>query len=394
MNVVFLTSKLNFKTAGGSVMDLHLKAKGIADLEHTVTVITAFSHANILVEPLPYTHIEEMVTSRGLIGIQYGALRVLQKYAARADVIYIDGQIFLYGGGMYRLFGGTVPVVAFFNTRPNAWADIHGSSTRPSVLKRIKIVLRKFIEHRIGVPIVRNIDAYIFNTPMVEKLYLDWGLRKEKSSIVEDFVDMRGIVEQNHITKEKIKANQRNQPLITFFSTGRMLKEKGFELIVRAFATFNDKNRYRVVITGDGPDKKRIETLTKELGLSDFISFPGWVDKETLSRYFLNSHIFIFPKWWIEYGSALLTEALAFGLPCIIPAGGALEWLTEGNVATFKHEDFEDLAAKMKRLAEDEKWRVSLAQKGLARVETLDYRVLCKHLEHVLETTFQKNQPR
>ncbi|MDO8522309.1 MAG: glycosyltransferase family 4 protein [bacterium] len=393
MNVVFLTSKLNFKTAGGSVMDLHLKAKGLADLGHTVTVITAFSHSNILVEPLPYKHIEGMVTSRGLIGIQYGALRILQKYAARADVVYVDGQIFLYGAGLYRLFGGTVPVVAFFNTRPNAWEDIHGS-TRPPILKRIKMVLRKFIEHRIGVPIVRNIDAYIFNTPMVEKLYLDWGLRKEKSSVVEDFVDMRGIAEHNHITKEKIKSHQHNQPLITFFSTGRMLKEKGFELIVRAFATLNEKNRYRVVITGAGPDKEHIEALTKNLGLSDFITFPGWVDKETLSRYFLNSHIFIFPKWWLAYGSALLTEALAFGLPCIIPGGGALEWLTEGNAASFKNDDFEDLADKMKQLAEDEKWRVSLAQKGLARVETLDYRVLCKRLEHILETALRKNQPR
>ena len=393
MNVIFLTSKLNFKTAGGSVMDIHLKAKGMADLGHNVTVITAFSQANILAEPLPYTHIEEWVTSRGLIGIQYGALRILQKYAAQADVIYIDGQIFLYGGGMYRMQGGTVPVVAFFNTRPNAWEDIHGS-TGASILKRIKMVLRKFIEHRIGVPIVRNIDAYIFNTPMVRKLYLDWGLRKEKGSIVEDFVDMRGIVERNHITKEKIKANQHNQPLITFFSTGRMLKEKGFELIIRAFATIKNKDRYRAVIAGDGPDKERIKTLTKELGLSDFITFPGWVDKETLSRYFLNSHIFIFPKWWLAYGSALLTEALAFGLPCIIPAGGALEWLTEGNVATFKHDDFVGLADKMKQLAEDENVRIALAQKSLARVETLDYRVLCKRLESILETAFRKNQPR
>jgi len=393
MNVIFLTSKLNFKTAGGSVMDLHLKARGIADLGHKVTVITAFSRANALTEPLPYAHIEEKVTSRGLIGIQYGALRILQKYAARADVIYIDGQIFLYGGGMYRLFGGKVPVVAFFNTRLNAWADTHGN-TRPSVLKRIKMAVRRFIEHRIGVPIASNIDAYIFNTPMVLKLYLDWGFQKEKSSVIEDFVDMRGIVQQNHITKEQIKVHQRNQHVITFFSTGRMLKEKGFELIVRAFATISNKDRYRVVITGSGPDKERIEALTKELGLSDFITFPGWVDKDTLSRYFLDSHIFIFPKWWLEYGSALLTEALAFGLPCIIPGGGALEWLTEGSAATFKPDDFEDLATKMKRLADDEKLRSNLAQKSLARVETLDYRVLCKRLEHVLETTFQKNQPR
>ena len=69
---------------------------------------------------------------------------------------------------------------------------------------------------------------------------------------------------------------------------------------------------------------------------------PGWVDKETLANYFLTSQVFIFPKWWIEYGSALLTEALAFGLPCIIPGGGALELSGEERLRVAKSLDKEE----------------------------------------------------
>src|SRR3989344_7506907 len=121
MKIVMLTSKLNFKTAGGSVMDLHLKAKGLVDLGHDVTVVTAFSHVNVIEEKLPYRVHEEAVTARGLLGIQYHAFRILRKYEMSADAFYIDGQIFIYGGGIYRLLRGKIPVVAFFNSRLNVW---------------------------------------------------------------------------------------------------------------------------------------------------------------------------------------------------------------------------------------------------------------------------------
>src|SRR6266568_3651541 len=101
MRIVLITSKLNFKTAGGSVMDLHLKAKGLVDLGHTVTVVTAFSDNNIFAGELPYRVCEEMNYYRGLCGIQYHGLRILRKYEKDADAFYIDGQTFLYAGGLY-----------------------------------------------------------------------------------------------------------------------------------------------------------------------------------------------------------------------------------------------------------------------------------------------------
>ncbi len=386
MKIVLLTSKLNFKTAGGSVMDLHLKALGLQKAGHEVAVITAFSYANVLSETLPYRVHEEMVLRRGLIGIQYHAFRILRKYSADADVFYIDGHIFCYGGGFYRLLNGK-PVVAFFNVRLTGWLRGSGYETA-SLPSRIKKLARLGIERAFGVFLANRLDAFIFNTPQLQRLYRAFGFSEKKSSVVEDFVDMRDIVERYGISRDTVSQRQSKRP-VTFYSTGRMLKEKGFELLIRAFAHLQNREQYHLVISGAGPDKERIEELAETLGISEYVSFPGWVDKEALAHLFLDSHVFVFPKWWLEYGSALLTEALAFGCACIIPGGGALEWLVQKSADTFVHDDYRDLAQRMEALAVDEQARTALGTRALQRVETLDCRELSKRLNAIVTSVSQ-----
>ncbi len=382
MKIVLLTSKLNFKTAGGSVMDLHLKAKGLVEEGHTVTVVTAFSRANIILDQLPYVVIEENTDARDLLKIQYHAFKILKKHQHLADVIYIEGQNFIYGGGLYRVLNGKVPIVAFFNTQLNRDASKVVSEDN-SLFSKLKKAIRPSIEMSIGVWIANHCDKFIFNTPNVRAIYKKFNYDINKSVVIEDFVDMRGTIDKFKITNDALVARQSNKKSIAIFSTGRMLREKGFDIIVKAFALLPKKEMYHVTISGDGPDKDRIVSLVKEMQLEEYFTFPGWVDKETLSYYFLTSQIFIFPKWWVEYGSALLTEALAFGLPCIIPGGGALEWLTEGKSPTFRNDDPSELALRIAELGNDENLRISVAQHSLRRADTLDCRILSNKLSQV-----------
>lgn len=385
MKIILITSKLNFETAGGSVLDLHWKAKSLLDAGHDVTVVTAFSRANNISQDLPYKVKKEDIAPKGaLISMQSGIYSLLKKYEKDADAFYIDGHMFLYGGGLYRLFGGSVPVVAFFNIRLNCWADMTGNPEHVSFLKALKKKARVFLEHRFGIPIANYLDAFIFNTPMVERMYTDFGIDKKKCSVIEDFVDMEGIIERNHITGELLEKRQRAGNVVKIFCTGRMFKEKGFDLVIKAFASLPDKEKYHVVMSGGGPDKERLEAMVHEMGLAKYFSFPGWVARDKMFEFFLSSQIFIFPKWWIEYGSALLTEAMAFGMPCIIPGGGALEWLTEGAAVTFTPDDAKDLSEKMGQLGRDEQLRIKLSKAILSRAKHLDYRVLGREFSKVI----------
>lgn len=385
MHFFLITSKLNFETAGGSVADLHLKARGLVELGHQVTVITAFSRANKINRELPYAVIEENINSGRLLAIQYGVYKILKKYSKKADAFYIDGHIFLYGGGLYRIFGGQKPIAAFFNIRLNCWGDTQGNITNPSIFKKIKKKIRYTLEHQIGVKIANRLDAFIFNTPQVENLYMTWGFNKNKSSVIEDFVDTAAIEALRSPLNELTERQQSATP-ITFFTAGRMIPEKGFDMVIRAVASMPDKKNLRVIMSGGGPEYEKLVALAQELGVTNFFQFPGWVNRDQLQDLFLKSQVFIFPKWWIEYGSAVLTEAMAFGLPLIIPAGGALEWLSSKAALPFAANSIDDLATKMNLLKNSAELRTTLTKNSCDRILELDCRKLATKLQIILKS--------
>lgn len=389
MRIFLITSKLKFEDngspIGGSVVDLHLKAKGLVELGHEVSVVTAFSNEDRISCAVPYAVFERRIRRRGLLALQFGIHAILKEFENRADVFYIDGHMFLYGGGAYRLLGGKTPIVGFFNIRLNAWADTGDNIIRPSLYRRAKKKARFFVERIFGVPVANRLDAFIFNTPQVEHLYRHFGVGKGKrSAVIQDFVATEELGKRFGIHAERAREHQAKAGSVVFLSTGRMIPEKGFDLLLRAFALMRGAPNCRLVLSGGGPEKERLKTLAKELGIGSSVKFPGWVPKEELYRLFSEAHVFIFPKWWIEYGSAVLTEAMAFGLPSVIPGGGALEWLTSGCARTFANGHVEELAGRLTELNEDDVLRARLGVQSLARAKELDYLKLSKRLEEVL----------
>ncbi len=398
MRILLITSKLNFETSGGSVFDLHLKAIGLQDLGHQVEVVTAWSSFNKMGNPpvsLPYKHHCEEVGTARLIGMQQGIYRILKKYEKTFDVAYIDAHMFLYGGGLYRWLGGTMPVVGFFNQKLNCWGDsVNNETLKQTPLARLKRRGRLLIEKYLGMSMAARLDAFIFNTPQVGKLYIDFGIFKgwspekikAKSFILEDFLDTVAIIKEEKITPASIRAHQTAAP-ITIFSAGRMIKEKGFDLIIRAFELLPDRERYRVVLCGGGPDYDRLVALVKEKKLEQYITFPGWVKKEEVPQFFRQGHIFVYPKWWIEYGAIVLMEAMSFGLPSIVPAGGALQWLLGDGGLTFLTDDVASLAQRLEALGADAKARVRYGEQALQRARAFDYRQLTLSLEKIFQST-------
>lgn len=388
MRVCIITTKYNFKTAGGSVGDIDLRARFLTGRGHSVTVVSAFSQFNTPHEKFPYRFEEERILTAGLFGIQRGIYRILKKYEQDTDVFHIDGQVFLYGAGFYRLFGGKVPVLGFFNHWLNAWADESIVETQPvwllfRWLKEIKRKARFLLELWFGVPLANRLDAFIYNTPQVAAKFVGLGFRN--GAVLPDFADTLGMRTEAGVTAEGIALRQQPKGgVITMLCAGRMLKEKGVDMVVKAFAQLPYKEKYRIILSGAGPAFQEVKELVKEYHLEDYVRLPGWVEREKLLGFFRDAQIFIFPNWWLEYGSVALEEAMSLGLASIIPCGGALEWLSGGTARAFKAGDIGDLAKVMQELGEDAKLRTDIASKGFAHSALLDYRVLGVELEKIL----------
>ena len=95
---------------------------------------------------------------------------------------------------------------------------------------------------------------------------------------------------------------------------------------------------YRVI--GDGPLRYGLESLAKQLGLSDRVSFLGFVDEQVLKREMSTSDLFILisslSEKSVEGFGLVYLEANACGVPVVAARlGGAIDAVDEGVSGVF-----------------------------------------------------------
>lgn len=98
---------------------------------------------------------------------------------------------------------------------------------------------------------------------------------------------------------------------------GTLVKYKGVDLLLRAVATAQSMGaRFVTEIVGDGPEKVRLQSLSKQLGLEGSVVFHGFVADSTLDQIIELSDILVCPgiaePWGIK-----INEAIQSGLATI-----------------------------------------------------------------------------
>lgn len=384
MRIFLVTSKLDLETGGGSNSDLDLKARAFIELGHDVTVVTAFSGSNKISFTPPYRLIEERIPSRGLVGIQWGALRLFRKYASEADVYYFDGHNFLYGAGLYRRLGGRVPVVSFFNRELTSWMDDSErfvDMPRSRLFARAKMRIRFLLEKYIGMPLANGIDLHTFTSPAYRSLYEHFGLRMRKEPlVVGDLFDYESVVKEYAVVAEVLPERQQRVGPLTLFFSGRLVAMRGVDLLLKAFSELENMGNFRLVICGTGPEEKTLKELAEKLRVTKYVQFAGWLGRGAIYHNLRSADIFVMPKGNGATSVALL-EAMAFGLPSVVPEDNALEWVAGKAARTFKENDHHALAQGIEKLAEDPKLRETLTKRCFIRLSELNYRHTAKRIE-------------
>lgn len=122
-------------------------------------------------------------------------------------------------------------------------------------------------------------------------------------------------------------------------SIARLTQEKNLSLALEVIGEVRKMNKnVGLVIVGDGPEKERLKSLAKKLGMEDFVSFEGW--KEDVSSYYRSSDLFIQTSLYEGYGMALI-EAGLHDLPIVsTPVGVATEFENGRDLYTCQAEDF------------------------------------------------------
>lgn len=159
-----------------------------------------------------------------------------------------------------------------------------------------------------------------------------------------------------------------NPPRAIFI--GRLVEWKGVDFLLRALELVPD---LRLDIVGTGPERRRLETLSRALAVADRVKFWGEYPDDDLPRRMADADFLVLPSVSVDemFGMVLL-EAMAAGRPVIttaVPSG-----VREVNIAGVTGlevpiRDVNALAHAMRTLAEDAPLRERLGAAGKARVK-------------------------
>ena len=117
----------------------------------------------------------------------------------------------------------------------------------------------------------------------------------------------------------EIKRKKQNSDAISLGFIGRLVKLKGVDLLISAFADLVDEYPHLYLqIIGDGEERQNLEKQVKNLNIQDKVSFLGYQDKNTLQNQILPSlDIFINPSLQEGLPTTVIEALLA---QCVVVA--------------------------------------------------------------------------
>jgi glycogen synthase len=176
--------------------------------------------------------------------------------------------------------------------------------------------------------------------------------------------------EFSHIAPAK-----RQRPYV--LAIGRHVPQKGFDVLLRAFARLHDRGalaNHQLVLAGDGPQHNDLRMLSQRLGLDGLVDFVGRCDRAATAALFAGCAVFVLPSRHEPMGIVNL-EAMAAERPVLATAvGGVPELVSDRQSGVLVRPDNdEDLAHELGVLLADPNLRAHMGRAGLERVQRFSW---------------------
>jgi L-malate glycosyltransferase len=207
------------------------------------------------------------------------------------------------------------------------------------------------------------------------------GVAADRMALVHSGVELPERVNRLEERESLLQLTDFSPDTLLVGASGGLLPVKRFDWLLRAAGRVSERfPRLRLVIWGEGPERARLESLRRALGLEGAVRFLGHVERP--ERFYGGLDVFVLPSRLEGIGISL-AEASARGVPLLASRTGGLgEVVEEGvNGLLFDVTSLDDLTGKLELLLAEETLRVRLGSAGPSIVrERFDVRAVTRRV--------------
>ena len=151
---------------------------------------------------------------------------------------------------------------------------------------------------------------------------------------------------------------------------GRVVFQKGLDVLLKALATLPPELNYVLEIIGDGDQRPVLTAEAERLGISGRITFSGWCDRAVIAERYRAADLFVFPSRDEGMPNVVL-EAMASGLPIVATAIAGSEELVRNGVNGYlvPTDDAGTLASALAGLIGQPETRRAMGRASRERIE-------------------------
>ncbi len=202
-----------------------------------------------------------------------------------------------------------------------------------------------------------GLDAMIVSTEHARRAHAERGIKRPMIRLPYFLPD--SLCQKAELERSQPKPRDRAY----FAAAGRLIKEKGFELAIRAMARFPEAN---LLIAGTGTYEPQLREAARE---HDNVHFLGLLNESELLDLYRNAVALVVPSQFYETFGFVVLEAFATATPVIVNELGPLpEHVSKsGGGLSFKNQ--EQLEDAMRQLLDDPRLRNKLGAGGLATLQ-------------------------
>jgi glycosyltransferase involved in cell wall biosynthesis len=198
-----------------------------------------------------------------------------------------------------------------------------------------------------------------------------FGIPTSKFRIIPNSVSLDRFNQDVDASEVNRRYNTKGKKVILFVH--RLAPRKGPEYLIRALPKIKEEvPNILCILVGDGPQRKQLEELARELGVYNITIFAGSKPTGEIPQFFSACDVYVMPSE-IEGFGRTIAEAMACRRPVVATrVGGVPEVVVDGKTGLLiPPRDPEAIAEATTRLLKDKKLSNKLAENGFKRAREL-----------------------